>query len=473
MAARQSVDRHTFLANLRQSGLVSHEQLGRLEDQLPETNRGRLVARALVRQGILTKFQAERLLAGRTNGFILGQYRILDHLGQGGMGRVFKAVHQTLNRVVALKVLAPQFIETEKAQRLFLREMRAVAQLHHPNLVAAYDANQIGNRHYLVMEHVDGPNLCQLVKEQGPLPPGLACELMRQAAEGLQYAHEMGMVHRDIKPSNLLVLLPGSPSWRKQYTLKILDFGLARFQTRDDQNTNTGGSIVTDANVLMGTPDFVSPEQARNLHAADIRSDLYSLGCTFYYVLTGRAPFQGGSALEKLVRHTTEVPVPVNRLRADVPEEVAAIVSRLMAKKPGQRFQTPGELAQALKPFAGEGRMAWTIAQTPPEEDALATASAELEDSFIADNTPRPSGIRGSTEFSTREYLAANDDLAALMSTMPLDLSATPLSGPRLSQFPHFSGSATQERQRIGLAIVTAIGIVGALIGLLTLLTLS
>jgi serine/threonine protein kinase len=280
------------------------------------------------------------------------------------------------------------------------------------------------------------------------------------------------MVHRDIKPSNLLVLLPGSASWRKQYILKILDFGLARFHSCGGPNTSSGGSIVTDVNVMMGTPDFVSPEQARNLHAADIRSDLYSLGCTFYYVLTGRVPFPGGSTLEKLVRHSTEEPRPVYRLRADVPAEVAAVVSRLLEKNPNERYQTPNELAKALKPFAGEEGTAWAIAQpVPPEEDVLAT-SAELEDSFITDNTPSPSGVPGSTRLTTDDGPAAHDDLAALMSTMPLDISATPLSGPRLSQFSRVQGPAAQERRRIWLALVTAIGIVGVLFGLLTLLAL-
>src|SRR5207253_1515146 len=203
MATIPSIDRHTFLANLRDSGLVSDGELDDLLPRLPQTERGKVVARVLVREGVLTKFQAEQLLAGRTGGFVLGQYRIVDEIGKGGMGRVFKAVHHTMNRVVALKILASQLVETEKAQQLFQREMRAVARLMHPNLVTAYDANKVGNRFYLVMEYVDGPNLEELVRQLGPLPVGQACELMRQAADGLQYATDMGMVHRDVKPSNI------------------------------------------------------------------------------------------------------------------------------------------------------------------------------------------------------------------------------------------------------------------------------
>jgi eukaryotic-like serine/threonine-protein kinase len=197
------MDRQTFLANLRQSGLVEPAQLEEVVLLLSDTNRGRVIAREMVARGLLTKFQAEMLLAGRTGGFQLGQYRILDQLGQGGMGRVFKAMHQTMHRVVALKVVTSQLVKTEQGRQLFMREVRAAARLMHPNIVTAYDANQIGDRHFMVMEFVDGPNLEQLVRETGSLPIGQACDFMRQAAQGLQFALENHMVHRDIKPANL------------------------------------------------------------------------------------------------------------------------------------------------------------------------------------------------------------------------------------------------------------------------------
>src|SRR5262249_10044174 len=313
MTLPQRIDRHAFLANLRQSGLLSAEQLEAAIDRLPETDRARAVARAFVEQGLITKFQAEMLLAGRTSGFILGQYRILDQLGRGGMGRGFKAEHQTMNRIVALKVLAGQFVKTDKAQQMFQREVRAAARLVHPNIVTAYDANQLGDRYYLVMEYVDGPNLEELVRDQGPLPVGQACEFIRQAALGLQYAHELGMVHRDVKPANLLVTAkPGSPG-AGAAVVKILDFGLARLHAREGDNEAGGDSIVTSQNTVMGTPDYMAPEQARNLHKVDIRSDLYSLGCAFYFLLTGQVPFPGGSTMEKLVRHTTEDATPAEQ----------------------------------------------------------------------------------------------------------------------------------------------------------------
>ncbi|HMF16391.1 MAG TPA: serine/threonine-protein kinase, partial [Gemmataceae bacterium] len=336
-----SIESEAFLKNLRRSGLLTRQEIEELLPRLPRTSRGRVVARSLVEMGLLTKFQAELLLAGRTNGFLLGQYRILEQLGEGGMGRVFKAVHQTMNRTVALKLLSPNLVQTPRARELFQREVRAAARLNHPNIVTAYDANQIDDRYFLVMEYVDGPNLDQLVRGQKPLPVPLVCEIMRQAANGLQYAHEMGMVHRDIKPANLLVQLAGP---NQDLTVKILDFGLARLHDAEVAPVGGAGTIVTRPNVVMGTPDYVSPEQARDLHAADIRSDLYSLGCTFYYLLTGQVPFPDGTTMEKLVRHSTVEPPPVEHFRTDLPAAVAAIVRRLMAKKPEARYQTPFEV---------------------------------------------------------------------------------------------------------------------------------
>jgi eukaryotic-like serine/threonine-protein kinase len=343
-----NIDRQRFLENIRRSGLLTAAELRSALQRLPETNRGKVVARALVTWGLLTRFQAELLLAGRTSGFTLGQYRILDRIGAGGMGQVFKARHQTMNRLVALKVLAPQSMKTVRAQQLFQREVRAAGQLLHPNIVTAYDAGEVGGRRFLVMEFVDGPNLDQLIEERGPLPVGLACELVRQTAAGLQYAFQMGMVHRDIKPANLLVQRATAQNPSLPCVVKILDFGLARLHGRKQ-------TILTRSNLIMGTPDFVSPEQARDMHDVDIRSDLYSLGCTFYYLLTGRVPFPGGTSMEKMIQQNAHEPEPVEDLCPEAPLAVVTIVRRLMAKKPEDRFQTPAELAAAVAPFAKPG----------------------------------------------------------------------------------------------------------------------
>jgi eukaryotic-like serine/threonine-protein kinase len=404
MTPPQSIDRETFLDNLRQSGLLSETELASVAPQLPDTNRGRLIARSLVEQGLLTRFQAERLLAGRTAGFLLGQYKILDQLGRGGMGRVFKAEHQTMKRVVALKVLAPEVMESDRAKDLFLREVRVVGKLAHPNIVTAFDANEVQGRYFLVLEYVDGPNLEQLVRKQGTLSVGLACDYISQVAMGLQCAHGLGMVHRDVKPANLLVQRRGfsddSPG-----LVKISDFGLARLQAPpgNPSASQVVGTILTREHAVMGTPDYLSPEQARNLHTTDIRSDIYSLGCTFYFLLTGQVPFPGGKTMDKLVRHSSEQPAAIRQFRSDVPPAVLDVLNRMMAKRPADRYQTPAELAAALEPYAVSGPIPW--APSPP-----------------APALP-PDGPSSSGE----PVLDSTDDLSALINTVPTGNSLTPL----------------------------------------------
>jgi serine/threonine-protein kinase len=458
MSTRQHSSRDAFLENLRQSGLLSDAQLAEVAPKLPDSSRGRVVARALVELGLLTKFQAERILVGRTAGFQLGQYRILDQLGRGGMGRVFKAHHRTMNRTVALKVLAPAVMQSERARDLYLREVRAAAQLNHPNIVAAYDANEGDGRYYLVLEFVDGPNLEQLVRDNGPLPVSQACDYVRQAALGLQCAHERGMVHRDVKPGNLL-LQRGGLDGKSPDVVKISDFGLARLQAPDAINDGEApiGTIMTKENMVMGTPDYLSPEQARSLHSTDIRSDLYSLGCAFYFLLTGQVPFPGGKIVEKLVRHGTEKPKPVVELRPVVPAEVAAIVNRLMAKHPNDRFQTPAELAAALAPFAVSGATPW--APVGPQKPSA--------DSIGATDVTRGGG-------SDPALAPASNEVSALANTVSNDQSPTPREAPpNLPELINVEPVTPGPLKHLGigplLAIVAALGLLGgmSIIGLI------
>ena len=443
----QVMDRSTFLTNLRQSGLVTAEQMAKVAGKLPDTRNAPPLAKTLIDAGLLTRFQAELLLAGKTTGFFLGQYRILDYLGRGGMGRVFKAEHQTMNRIVAVKVLAAHLVKTAKAQQLFQREVRAAGRLVHPNIVTAYDANQIGDRCYLVMEYVDGPNLEELVRQKGPLPVGVACDFVRQAANGLQYAHELGMVHRDMKPANLLVQRPASASPTAYCHVKILDFGLARLATTGPNAAPGGESIMAAENTVLGTPDYLSPEQARNLHSVDIRSDLYSLGCTLYYLLAGRVPFPGGTTLEKLVRHSTVEPPPIEQFRPDVSPPVLAILRRLLAKKPEQRFQNPAELAATLAPFAVQG---------PAQQVAMSGGV--------------PSGAAPSTAGSSAWTATSNEDDWAI-GTMP-PISVTPLSITGLPSMRMQRVMQQEHSRRLRMAILAAIAIVTSLSGLLLFLVL-
>ncbi len=314
------------------------------------------------------------------------RYRVGELLGVGGMGAVYKAEHLLMERPVALKVLNRELIDKPATIERFRREVRAAARLTHPNIVAGFDAEQAGDVHFLVMEYVEGVSLARLIAEKGPLPVEQACDFVRQAALGLEHAHERGMVHRDIKPQNLM-LTPGGQ-------VKILDFGLARFVmesvpagamlaeetapvadhpngeapchtdgeltvahhsngelTRRAHHWNGEPHNLTQTGIVMGTPDYIAPEQARDSHVADIRADIYSLGCTLYDLLAGHAPFPGGSAVQKVKAHLERTPRPLRDLRRDVPPELAKIIERMMAKDPAQRYQTPVEVAAALTPY--------------------------------------------------------------------------------------------------------------------------
>jgi serine/threonine protein kinase len=263
------------------------------------------------------------------------RYRVLEVLGAGGMGTVYKAIHRLMERVVALKVIARRLTDRPDFVERFRREVKAAARLAHPNIVTAHDADRAGDTHFLVMEYVAGTSLDRVVERRGPLPVGEACELIRQAALGLQYAHERGMVHRDVKPHNLL-RTPGGQ-------VKILDFGLARVV---DEGAPTATPLPSGN--FLGTPDYVAPEQARDPGSADIRADIYSLGCTLYHLLAGRPPFPTGTALQKLLAHQECAPPALTAVRGDVPEALTRILDRMLAKDPGRRYQTPAEVAEEL-----------------------------------------------------------------------------------------------------------------------------
>lgn len=269
------------------------------------------------------------------------RYRIIRQLGQGGMGVVYQAEHKLMERPVALKVISSRLMKNELAVERFHQEVKAAAKLSHRNIVAAYDAEQAGDMHFLVMEYIDGISLDHLVAGRKPLPVLHACNYVMQAAQGLQHAFERGTVHRDIKPHNLMRTTRG--------TIKILDFGLARFATQSEQSPDDPG--LTADFTALGTPDYMAPEQARDSKRADIRADLYSLGCTLYFLLAGQPPFPEGTAFEKVLGHCERQPKPLVEIRDDIPPEVIAIVEKLMAKSPEDRFQTPAEVVEQLKPY--------------------------------------------------------------------------------------------------------------------------
>lgn len=331
---------------IRASGLLDAEQLERIAEFQSDDPDVKTLATRIVRGNLLTLYQVQQLLKGRGKQLILGNYVLLERIGEGGMGQVFKARHRKLNRLAAVKIIRPDLLAQANTLARFQREARAAAQLAHPNIVAIYDADQDGDTHYLAMEYVDGIDLAQMLAKRGPLPAGEACEFIRQTALGLQHAHSRGLVHRDIKPHNLLVTKDPAPDGTANAhgTVKILDMGLARALAPDAREL---GAITHDG-VVVGTLDYLSPEQARDARAADHRSDLYSLGCTFYHLLTGKPPFADGDGVGKLLKHQMDTPPAIESVRSDVPAAMLAVLKRLMAKKPEDRYQTASDAANAL-----------------------------------------------------------------------------------------------------------------------------
>jgi WD40 repeat protein/tRNA A-37 threonylcarbamoyl transferase component Bud32 len=370
-----------FLECGRRSGALDADALDACVARLRDANglpaNPVKAARALVRDGVMTRFQAEQFLRGRWRGLVIsGKYVLLGPLGSGGMGHVYLCEHKVMRRRVAIKVLPDSQAEGPATLERFRREARAVAALDHPNIVRAYDIDHDDKMHFLVMEYVDGCSLEELVQKEGALEVGRACEYAHQAALGLQHAHEAGLIHRDVKPANLLV--------DRQGVVKILDLGLARF-------FHDGADNLTrqqDPHTILGTADYLSPEQALDSHDVDIRSDIYSLGLTLYFLLKGKSPFDDGkSVAQKLLCHQTRVLDPLTAVRPEVPEGLAAVVAKMSAKDADERYQEPAEVAEALAPWlpasaAGAkdthgGRSAKTAPQPPRKPTAtVKTAKA-------------------------------------------------------------------------------------------------
>jgi serine/threonine protein kinase len=350
----------TLLTILQRTRVLTPEEAQEVARELgPHFGDPLELARYLAEIEWLTEYQVRLLAAEHWEELTIGPYVVLDRLGEGGISEVFKAWDTVKGRHVALKVLRQDLSGHSDAVRAFQRELETVTRLSHPNIIKTFDADQVGALHYFAMEFVEGLDLDRYVRRSGLLPIAQACDYVRQVAQGLQQAHQLGLVHRDIKPANLFVInppQPGAPRRGPDPIVKILDWGLARLRpTADRTGEQAGMDADTEKGMLIGTADYIAPEQARDPCLVDIRADIYSLGCTLFFLLTGRPPFPGASLMQKLLQHQDAERPDVREMRPEVPEELAAVVQRMMARRPEERYAIPLLAAGALRHFCTAG----------------------------------------------------------------------------------------------------------------------
>jgi len=363
--AKVSVEK--FLDLLKRSGLIENlDQIPQAVSALESRSGGLLpgdaktVANFFVEETLITDWQSEKLLEGRYKGFFLGKYKLLGHLGTGGMSSVYLADHVLMQRRVAIKVLPAKRVNDSSYLARFHQEAQAAARLDHRNIVRAYDVDNDKDQHYLVMEFVDGKDLQQMVKASGPLDYNTVGNFIAQAAEGLNHAHAAGLIHRDVKPANLLVDEDG--------LVKILDMGLARFADNDDDEASL--TVAHEENVL-GTADYLAPEQAINSHTVDGRADLYSLGCTMYFLLTGHPPFPEGTLSQRLLAHQNQEPASILVERPDAPRDLVAICEQMMSKKADERQQSATEVAQQLATWLADRGQPFLLHMDSPSSSGM------------------------------------------------------------------------------------------------------
>ncbi|TWU11361.1 Serine/threonine-protein kinase PrkC [Symmachiella macrocystis] len=413
---------------LKQSGLVEGDQLdaavARWKSNDIDVTRPRLIAIQAVKEELITRWQAEKLLQGKHRGFFLGKYRLLTLLGTGGMSSVYLAEHTLMRRQVAIKVLPQSRVDDASYLERFHRESQAVAALDHPNIVRAYDVNQEGNVHFLVMEYVAGQSLQELVAKNGPLDFVQVVEYVRQIAAGLEHAHDAGLIHRDIKPANLLVDERG--------VIKMLDLGLARFFHAEEENPLT---LQYDEKVL-GTADYLSPEQALDSHKVDTRADIYSLGCTMYFLLLGHPPFPDGTLAQRLMFHQMKEPASLKAERPETQPHIVAIVEKMMQKEPEDRFQTVRDVSTVCKRWLNKnGGDTWKTMKSAALDSAASKSTKSVprrRKNSPTTNVPRVVDSSNTAETQTPEpqtpelqstHDNAMADFLAAMSNSDSDLS--------------------------------------------------
>jgi serine/threonine-protein kinase len=386
----------TLLEVIRRVQLLGPEQIDQIvHELLPYYSDPLELGQYLVEIDWLTAYQLHLLLIGRWDELSVGPYQVLDRLGEGGHSLVLKAWDTLRGRLVALKVLRQHLAGHSDVVRQFHAELVAVTRLSHPNIIKTFDAQQDGALHYLAMELVEGMDLERFAREVGPLPVDQACDYVRQAAQGLQHAHQMGLVHRDIKPANLFLLHPplptppGHPARRPaESVVKVIDWGLARCVAEQGAGAVAAAGLDAEKGRLIGTADYIAPEQAHDARLVDIRADVYSLGCSLYFLLAGQPPFQGSSLMQKLMQHREAEPPSVRHVRPDVPADLDALIQRMMAKRPEDRFPIPLMVVAPLRRFTatlGRGIASPGGASRPESKSVLGRPAPGT-----ALNLPRP-----------------------------------------------------------------------------------
>ena len=451
-----------FLQLVRKSGQIAFARLDDYLEANPDLVRvsPRRLAVKLIRAGVMTIFQAEQFLLGKHKGFRLGVYRILDRLGAGGAGLVYLAEHEVLQKRFAIKVLPQSCADDPVVIERFRREARAAAVLDHPNVVQIYDFREEDGLNYIVMEYIEGPTLQQILHRRKRLAVATACEYARQAALGLQHAHGLGIVHRDVKPGNLMVDATG--------TIKVLDMGLARYGPDTLDEEESLAHKFTDQQVL-GTADYLSPEQALSLHDVDGRADVYSLGATLYALLVGRPPFPEGSIAKKLMMHQTATPTPAHVLRPEVPEDLSGFIARMLAKKPDDRISSAGAVALALE--------RWSEVASPsvlrPSNQTLTDIRIDPATGLLVDSTGtlgRPGPLAPDTvRACAGDTISLNPKEKTKAHRPPERAAITPTSPTRTAPPP-----APKRRRTLGFALMgigfgLAVGLMAGTLGLLLL----
>jgi serine/threonine protein kinase len=442
-----------FVGLVRQSGLVPDDLLQQLLKEEAHLGTPRRLATLLVSHSLLTRFQAEQLLRGKWRGFTIGKYKVLERIGSGGNSNVYLCEHSLVRRKAAIKVLPANRASNPSNLARFYREARASGALDHPNLVKAHDVGQDGNLHFLVMDYVDGSSLQQIVTRFGPLPVARAVDCIRQAALGLHRIHEGGLVHRDVKPGNILLDRGG--------VIRLLDLGLARFLSDEGESL----TLQLDGKNVLGTADYLSPEQALNSHDVDLRTDVYSLGATFYFLLSGQTLFPSGTITQKLMWHQVRQPVPLSQRCPEVPAGLEAILMKMVAKNADHRQQSMPELILALAP--------WSEPVDPPPDAEMPSLSpaartgcgADTLSTTRSDRVRRPATLLLSSPFlglagSDGDQFPAALGIAPTRSAPSLQLQAAGV-GSRASGAAHrpLARPSSSRRSSVRLAIFLTMGI--------------